>query len=171
MVRFVFFFFKQKTAYEMRISDWSSDVCSSDLSSTALVLPIAGTKSAVGRSSFPMLLFDDLALVPIIFVLAALSPVASGDSAELILTTLWQGGLVVAALAIGVWFLLPKIFAQAARAKDPELFLAASLLVVIVAALATAAVGLSPIVGALLAGLMIAEPEYHGGRSGEHTAE
>src|SRR3546814_2378849 len=31
MVVFVFFFFKQKTAYEMRISDWSSDVCSSDL--------------------------------------------------------------------------------------------------------------------------------------------
>lgn len=131
------------------------------LSSTALVLPIAGTKSAVGRASFSMLLFEDLALVPIIFVLAALSPAASGDSAELLLTTLWQGVLVVAALAIGGWFLLPKIFAQAARAKDPELFLAASLLVVIVAALATAAVGLSPIVGALLAGLMIAETEYH----------
>src|SRR3546814_10702557 len=32
---FVFFFFKQKTAYEMRISDWSSDVCSSDLVSDA----------------------------------------------------------------------------------------------------------------------------------------
>src|SRR3546814_4004427 len=31
MFLFVFFFFKQKTAYEMRISDWSSDVCSSDL--------------------------------------------------------------------------------------------------------------------------------------------
>src|SRR3546814_17609529 len=31
---FVFFVFKQKTAYEMRISDWSSDVCSSDLTST-----------------------------------------------------------------------------------------------------------------------------------------
>lgn len=131
------------------------------LSSTALVLPIAGTKSAVGRASFSMLLFEDLALVPIIFILAALSPAASGDSAELLLTTLWHGALVVAALAIGGWFLLPKIFAQAARAKDPELFLAASLLVVIVAALATAAVGLSPIVGALLAGLMIAETEYH----------
>ncbi|AMG75118.1 cation:proton antiporter domain-containing protein [Sphingopyxis granuli] len=131
------------------------------LSSTALVLPIAGTQSAVGRASFSMLLFEDLALVPIIFILAALSPAASGDSAELLLTTLWQGALVVAALAIGGWFLLPRIFAQAARAKDPELFLAASLLVVIVAALATAAVGLSPIVGALLAGLMIAETEYH----------
>src|SRR3546814_2154243 len=33
-----FFFFKQKTAYEMRISDWSSDVCSSDLSLLALTL-------------------------------------------------------------------------------------------------------------------------------------
>src|SRR3546814_7044634 len=31
LVWFIFFFFKQKTAYEMRISDWSSDVCSSDL--------------------------------------------------------------------------------------------------------------------------------------------
>src|SRR3546814_6541622 len=31
VVKWVFFFFKQKTAYEMRISDWSSDVCSSDL--------------------------------------------------------------------------------------------------------------------------------------------
>src|SRR3546814_3141868 len=30
-VAYLFFFFKQKTAYEMRISDWSSDVCSSDL--------------------------------------------------------------------------------------------------------------------------------------------
>src|SRR3546814_1694541 len=35
---FVFFVFKQKTAYEMRISDWSSDVCSSDLATAALIL-------------------------------------------------------------------------------------------------------------------------------------
>src|SRR3546814_7673159 len=34
---FVFFFFKQKTAYEMRISDWSSDVCSSDLAGELVV--------------------------------------------------------------------------------------------------------------------------------------
>src|SRR3546814_14726413 len=36
---FFFFFFKQKTAYEMRISDWSSDVCSSDLLTAGLALP------------------------------------------------------------------------------------------------------------------------------------
>src|SRR3546814_1486233 len=35
---FVFFFFKQKTAYEMRISDWSSDVCSSDLAITNVTI-------------------------------------------------------------------------------------------------------------------------------------
>src|SRR3546814_4548501 len=35
----LFFFFKQKTAYEMRISDWSSDVCSSDLSDVAICWP------------------------------------------------------------------------------------------------------------------------------------
>lgn len=132
------------------------------LSSTALVLPIAGTRSAVGRASFSMLLFEDLAIVPIIFILGAFAPNVAGDNADLLLTTLWQGVLVVAVLAAAGWFLLPRIFAQAARAKDPELFLACSLLVVIVAALATATVGLSPIVGALLAGLMIAETEYHG---------
>jgi CPA2 family monovalent cation:H+ antiporter-2 len=131
------------------------------LSSTALVLPIAGTKSAVGRASFSMLLFEDLAIVPIIFILGAMAPGASAAGAEELLTILWQDIAVVAALALGGWFLLPRIFAQAARAKDPELFLAASLLVVIVAALSTAAVGLSPIIGALLAGLMIAETEYH----------
>src|SRR3546814_4485911 len=36
---FSFFFFKQKTAYEMRISDWSSDVCSSDLMQDRIELP------------------------------------------------------------------------------------------------------------------------------------
>lgn len=131
------------------------------LSSTALVLPLAGTTSNVGRTSFSMLLFEDLAIVPIIFLLGALGPAAGADSTDLLIRTLWEGALVVAGLAIGGWLLLPRMFAQAARAKNPELFLAASLLVVIVAALATAAAGLSPIVGALLAGLMIAETPYH----------
>src|SRR3546814_1978670 len=38
----IFFFFKQKTAYEMRISDWSSDVCSSDLERVAEALELGG---------------------------------------------------------------------------------------------------------------------------------
>ncbi len=131
------------------------------LSSTALVLPISGTTGRVGQNAFSMLLFEDLAIVPIIFILAALAPSPSGDAVGDLVTVLWQSLAMVAALALVGWFALPRLFAQAARAKNPELFLAASLLVVIVASLATASVGLSPIVGALLAGLMIAETEYH----------
>src|SRR3546814_1783345 len=47
----VFFFFKQKTAYEMRISDWSSDVCSSDLSASARRRRTSPAAAATGSSS------------------------------------------------------------------------------------------------------------------------
>ena len=129
------------------------------LSSTALVLPIAGTTGPVGRAALAMLLFEDLAIVPIIFLLGALAPTALigqmgfGE-------TLIAGALVLAAMLLGGRLLLPPLFAQAARTKSPELFLSASLLVVITASLATAAVGLSPILGALFAGILIAETDY-----------
>jgi len=131
------------------------------LSSTALVLRITNTNSPVGRASLSMLLFEDIAIVPIIFLLGALAPYASADGAGNLLNTIWLGALVIGALLVIGRFMLPRLFAQAARTKSPELFLAASLLVVIAASLATAAVGLSPIVGALIAGLLIAETEYH----------
>ncbi len=132
------------------------------MSSTALVLPIAGTSTAVGRAALSMLLFEDLALVPIIFVLGALAPNVAGGQVAALFHTLWLGLLVVLVLLVFGRLLLPRLFAQAARTKSPELFLSASLLVVIVSALATAGAGLSPIVGALIAGLLIAETEYHG---------
>ena len=131
------------------------------LSSTALVLRITNTNSPVGRASLSMLLFEDIAIVPIIFLLGALAPYASADGAGNLLNTIWLGALAIGALLVIGRFMLPRLFAQAARTKSPELFLAASLLVVIAASLATAAVGLSPIVGALIAGLLIAETEYH----------
>ena len=131
------------------------------LSSTALVLRIADTTTPVGRAALGTLLFEDIALVPIIFLLGAMG--RGEQSADLgdFLHTLGMGTLVIVAL-LGIGrFALPRLFAQAARTKSPELFLAASLLVVIVSALATGAVGLSPIVGALVAGLLIAETDYH----------
>ncbi len=131
-------------------------------SSTAIVLPISGTSSPVGRAALSMLLFEDIMIVPIVFILGAMAPNAQSEGWEGLVTTLWQGGLVVAALLVLGRLALPRLFAQAARTKSPELFLAASLLVVIGSSLATAAVGLSPIVGALIAGLLIAETEYHG---------
>ncbi|MDC8755928.1 cation:proton antiporter [Erythrobacter sp. sf7] len=130
-------------------------------SSTAIVLPISGTRTPVGRAALSMLLFEDIMIVPIIFILGALAPNAQGEGWGGLIETLWQGGLVIAILLVAGRVALPRLFAQAARTKNPELFLAASLLVVIGASLATAVVGLSPIVGALIAGLLIAETEYH----------
>ncbi|MDE0879438.1 MAG: cation:proton antiporter [Sphingomonas bacterium] len=131
------------------------------LSSTALVLPLSGTRSAVGRGAFAMLLFEDLALVPIIFALGAMAPTASDAGWQGIAGVAMRGAATVAIMYLGGRIVLPRLFAQAARTKSPELFLAASLLVVIVASVATTAAGLSPIVGALLAGLLIAETDYH----------
>src|SRR3546814_5072422 len=54
-----FFFFKQKTAYEMRISDWSSDVCSSDLT------PAAGVFTAGGILVAALFLTPLLASLPV----------------------------------------------------------------------------------------------------------
>jgi CPA2 family monovalent cation:H+ antiporter-2 len=128
------------------------------LSSTALVLPISGTEGPVGRSAFAMLLFEDLALVPMLFAVEVLGGRADGDD---FMRTALLGLAVVAAMLVIGRYALPVLFSQAARTKSPELFLAISLLTVILAAIATGAVGLSPILGALIAGILIGETDYH----------
>jgi CPA2 family monovalent cation:H+ antiporter-2 len=125
------------------------------MSSTALVIPLAGTTSPSGKAAFAMLLFEDLALVPLLFLLGS-----AGMGAPGLADVVWKGALVIAAMLVAGRVLLPRLFAQAARTKSPELFLAVSLLVVILASMATGAVGLSPILGALIAGVLIAETEY-----------
>lgn len=131
------------------------------LSSTALVIPLVGTHGAVGRSALGMLLFEDLALVPIVFLLGAMAP-GTGGGVQSLMSTIVLGLLAAAAMLVGGRFVLPRLFGQAARTKSPELFLAACLLIVIVASLATAAIGFSPVLGALIAGIVIAETEYRG---------
>ena len=129
------------------------------MSSTALVLPLCGTQGAVGRAALAMLLFEDLALVPILFLVSASGGAAAVEAASLGSIAI-EGTLVIVAILLAGRFLLPALFAQAARSKKPELFLAISLLVVILAATLTASAGLSPILGALVAGLVIAETDY-----------
>ena len=119
------------------------------LSSTALVLPISGMDSPVGKTAFAMLLFEDLALVPMIFLIELIG--GHAEIGELVRTAV-LGVLVVGGMLAFGQFALSGLFAQAARTKNPELFLAISLLTVILASLATSAVGLSPILGALVAG-------------------
>jgi CPA2 family monovalent cation:H+ antiporter-2 len=127
------------------------------LSSTALVLPISGVEGAIGKTAFGMLLFEDLALVPILFAVELAG--GHAEIAEFGRTAVLGFAVVAVMLAFGR-FALAALFAQAARTKSPELFLAISLLTVILASQATGAVGLSPIFGALIAGILIAETEY-----------
>jgi CPA2 family monovalent cation:H+ antiporter-2 len=125
------------------------------MSSTALVMPIAGTTSPTGKAALAMLLFQDLMLVPVLFWLDA------KGSTDGLLTVALSGIAVVAGLLVAGRLLLPGLFAQAARTKNPELFLATALLVVMLSSLATGAVGLGAVMGALIAGLLIAETDYH----------
>ena len=128
------------------------------MSSTALVLPISGTAGPVGRTAFAMLMFEDLALVPTLFLIEVLG--GRADPGAMIRMAALGIAVVVALLLVGR-LLLSGLFAQAARTKSPELFLAISLLTVILASIATAAVGLSPLLGALIAGVLISETDYH----------
>ena len=130
------------------------------MSSTALVLPISGTQSPVGRAALAMLLFEDLALVPMLFLIGAAGGAAAGNVGASLGGVALYGTLAILGILVVGRFLLPALFAQAARSKKPELFLAISLLVVILSAVITASVGLSPIMGALVAGLVIAETDY-----------
>ncbi|MES2137642.1 MAG: cation:proton antiporter [Pseudomonadota bacterium] len=132
------------------------------LSSTAIVIPLVGTHGPVGRSALAMLLFEDLALVPIVFLLGAMAPAAAGNGLGSLVGTMLIGGFTAVAMLIGGRLVLPRLFAQAARTKSPELFLSACLLVVIVASLVTSAIGFSAVLGALIAGIVIAETEYRG---------
>jgi CPA2 family monovalent cation:H+ antiporter-2 len=109
-----------------------------------------------------MLLFEDLALVPIVFLLGAMAPQAAGDGVGSLLTTMLIGGVTAVGMLVLGRLLLPPLFAQAARTKNPELLLSACLLVVIVASLVTSAIGFSAVLGALIAGIVIAETEYRG---------
>ena len=88
-----------------------------------------------------MLLFEDVALVPIVFALGAMAPHAAGVGVGSLVQTMVIGGLVAVAMLFAGRLLLPQLFAQAARTKSPEMFLAACLLVVIVASLLTRSIG------------------------------
>ncbi len=128
------------------------------LSSTAVglqMLSASGRMSShAGRTAFGILLFQDIAIAPILLLLTA--GAARGGFASSIATSLLAIGTIVVAGRL----LLPPLFLQAARTRRPELFLAAAMVVLILSTVITANAGLSPAVGALVAGLMIAETDY-----------
>lgn len=134
------------------------------LSSTALVLQLLRERgqisTSVGRASFSILLMQDLMVVPILFVVAALSPSAGAFGPGQVGLALATALASLAAILIVGRLLLRPLFRWAAGAQSREIFIAAALLAAIGMAAAAQAVGLSMALGAFLAGLLLAETEF-----------
>ncbi len=133
------------------------------LSSTALVLQLLRERgqitTPVGRTSFSILLMQDLIVVPILFLVAALSPGANafGDQIGVALAT---SLFSLAAIIVTGRLLLRPLFRWVAAADSREIFIAAAFLAAIGMAGAAQMVGLSAALGAFLAGLLLAETEF-----------
>ncbi|SFD50432.1 monovalent cation:proton antiporter-2 (CPA2) family protein [Roseivivax sediminis] len=131
------------------------------LSSTAVIMSTLQERgeiaSAEGQKSVSILLFEDLLIVPLLVVVAFLSPVSQGE-AGLGDAVLALAGL--AALLVAGYWLLGPFFALLARARAREVLSAGALLVVLGAALLMEAVGLSMAMGAFLAGVMLSGSSY-----------
>ncbi|MCF8882167.1 cation:proton antiporter [Erythrobacter sp. SN021] len=135
------------------------------LSSTAIVMQLLIEKSRlttpVGRSAFSVLLMQDLAVVPILFIVGVLGTVSEGQGVlgGLALALGEAAITVVVIYAVGRLVLRP-LFRATAQSGSREAFMAMILLIVLGTAAITGAVGLSMALGAFLAGLLIAETEY-----------
>ncbi|MBV9078940.1 MAG: cation:proton antiporter [Methylobacteriaceae bacterium] len=144
------------------------------LSSTAIVIPILAEQrrlnTPTGRASFSVLLFQDLAVAPILFTVLALGAAQPGESltAEFLFAISQAAFAIVIIIGLGRVALRP-LFQLVAQTRSPELFVAACLLVVLATAILAAKAGLSMALGAFLAGLLLAETEYR--RAIEATVE
>ena len=148
------------------------------LSSTAIVLQTLNEKGLMktdgGQSSFSVLLFQDIAVIPILalFPLLTITGVETnvhggGDHQ----TTTWMEGLsiwaqtgivlsVVVLIIFAGWYIINPIFRLIAKTHLREIFTATALLLVIGIAILMTRVGLSPALGTFLAGVVLAESEY-----------
>ena len=147
------------------------------LSSTAVVMPVMAERGrlggAAGRATFAVLLAQDLAVAPILITVTVLAALAQGGATS--------GGFDPAVLGTALFTLIPAaiglallvglgrlvlrpLFSSVAKAQakgqGQEMFVAACLLVVVGAGLAAQAAGLSMSLGALIAGLLLAETEF-----------
>ncbi|NMD08822.1 MAG: potassium transporter TrkA [Phyllobacteriaceae bacterium] len=134
------------------------------LSSTAIVVQLFASEKRLGtqagRTSFAILLFQDLAIIPMLMLVGIISQPTTGNLAGSIVLAVAQAAAAVAAIVIVGRFALRPILKLVSASDSPELFMAAVLFIAIgTGALATAA-GLSMSLGAFIAGLMLAETEY-----------
>lgn len=131
------------------------------LSSTAVIMSLLQDRGEVasseGQKSVSILLFEDLMIVPLLAVVAFLSPLAGGQSGWT--SILWAAAALLALLVVSRFGLNP-FFALLARSRTREVLTAGALLVVLGAALLMELAGLSMAMGAFLAGVMLSGSSY-----------
>jgi monovalent cation:proton antiporter-2 (CPA2) family protein len=131
------------------------------LSSTAFVLQLLAEKKQLttshGRAAFAILLFQDLAVIPLIAILPMFGP-SQTEAFEL--SDLMIMVAAIGSLILGGRYLLRPLLRMAARTNIPEIFTGTALLVVISAALFVQLAGMSMVLGAFIAGMLLADSEY-----------
>ncbi len=144
-------------------------------SSTAIVLQSLSERGLrrtdPGRDTFSVLLFQDVAVIPLIALIPLLAVSDGADVASAHSSAEWMDPLhpvvralitlvaIVAVIALSWWGMRP-LFRAVAKSKVREAFIAAALLLVIGVALVMTKVGLSPALGAFVAGVVLAGSEY-----------
>jgi CPA2 family monovalent cation:H+ antiporter-2 len=136
------------------------------LSSTAVVMQLLteqhNTGSKLGQAAFAVLMLQDLAVVPLLIVIGALGK-GSGDTngtALLVLGTIAKAGVAIALIFVVGRRVVHPLFRTFARHRQPDVFMALILLCTFGIASLSAAAGLSMALGALVAGLLLAETEF-----------
>jgi CPA2 family monovalent cation:H+ antiporter-2 len=134
------------------------------LSSTAIVMELLSGQrrmmSTTGRTSFAILLAQDLAVVPLLFLISALGGHSEGSILQGVIVALVEALVAVAVIALVGRVILKPLFRLAASTDNPEFFMAATLLIAVGSGVIAAYAGLSMALGAFIAGLLLAETEY-----------
>lgn len=134
------------------------------LSSTAVVVQMLSQQRAMasklGQATFAILMLQDLAVVPLLVLVDLLAKGSTSGFLEILGLTVVKSALAVALIFVVGRRVLGPLFRLFSSKRQPEVFMALTLLVTLGIAGATAAVGLSLALGAFLAGLLLAETEY-----------
>ena len=133
------------------------------LSSTVIVLKALADRgesdSIHGRATIGILIFQDLAVVPMMLMIPLLAGPAEGGMTEM-LVALAESAVLVGLIVVAAWFLVPKLLEQIVRSRSRELFLLTIIVLCLGIAWLTSMSGLSLALGAFIAGLVISESEY-----------
>ncbi len=134
------------------------------LTSTAIVMQLLGDRGDIaqprGQKIVAILLFEDLLIVPLLAIVAFMSPDVTVESSNSRWQNMGIGILAIAGLIAAGYWLLNPLFKVLAAAKAREVMTAAALLVVLGAALLMQVSGLSMAMGAFLAGVLLSESTF-----------